>query len=225
RILQRDPTCADTNEPVDFTIANEPGLPTNGPPTVSILSPAPGESVPAGTTFTFRWTLADDVFVTDYLQVWANLTIGNQTISLVSDQTGIMSATWAAPNAVLSDVVIRVDVEDPFGEHASASRTFGVTQQSPLVIVIAVLIVAVLLGSVLFAVWRARKRERAPPPMSPPPPIAPAGPSAIPPSDMAGGLAAANKKVCPRCHTSVNAVDATCFFCEYKFVDGPKPPP
>ena len=225
RILQRDVLCTDTNTPADFTVANEPGLPTNGPPTVSIVSPASGETVPPGTTVTFTWTLSDDVFADGYLHVWANVTLGNQTIPLVVDGTGVTSATWIAPSAEVSGVEIRVDVEDPFGEHASATRTFSVTQQSPLVIVIAILIVAVLVGLLLFAFWRARKQERVPPPMSPPPPMAPAGPAGAPPPGIAGGLAAANRKVCPQCHMSVNAVDATCFFCGYKFPDDAKPPP
>ena len=225
RILQRDPPCTDTNQPGDFTLANEPGLPADGPPTVTIVSPNPGEAIPVGSTVTFTWTLSDDVFITNYLHVWANLTLGNQTIPLVADETGVLSATWATPNAAFSNVILRVDVENPFGEHASASRNFSVTQQSPLAIVIAVLIVAVLVGLVLFAFWRARRRERIPPPLSPPPPVAPANVAGVQTPGIAGGLAAANRKTCPRCHMSVNAADVTCFFCGYKFPDLTKPPP
>jgi RNA polymerase subunit RPABC4/transcription elongation factor Spt4 len=32
-------------------------------------------------------------------------------------------------------------------------------------------------------------------------------------------------KVCPRCHTTVNSTDVTCFFCGYRFQDGTGPPP
>jgi len=225
RILQRDVPCTDTNTAADFTVADEPGLPSNGPPTVSIVSPAPGEAVPPGTSVTFTWILSDDVFANGYLHVWANVTLGNQTIPLVVDGAGVTSATWIAPNAAVFDVVIRVDVEDPFGEHASATRTFDVSEQSSLVIVIAVLIVAVLVGLLLFAFWRVRKAERVPPPLSPPPPVAPADVAGAQPPGIAGGLAAANRKTCPRCHMSVNAADVTCFFCGYKFPEGPKPPP
>src|SRR2546421_364677 len=35
RILQRDTPCTDTNDPRDFTLGIEPGLPANGPPTAS----------------------------------------------------------------------------------------------------------------------------------------------------------------------------------------------
>jgi hypothetical protein len=225
RILQRDVSCTDTNTPADFAVADEPGLPANGPPTVSIVSPASGETVPPGTTVTFTWTLSDDVFVDEYLHVWANVTLGNQTIPLVVDGMGVTSATWLAPNAAVFDVVVRVDVEDPFEEHASATRTFDVTEQSILIIVVAVLIVAVLVGLLLFAFWRARKKERTPPPMSPPPPMAPAGSVGAPPTGIAEGLAAANRKTCPRCHKSVNAVDVTCFYCGYKFPNDTNPPP
>lgn len=225
QILQRDLACTDTNGPGDFALATEPGLASNGPPTVSIVAPAVGEAIAAGSTYTFVWSLSDDVFATAYIHVWANLTIGNQTTALVVDGRGVTSVAWAVPNAVLSDVVLRIDVEDPFGAHASATRSFRVTQQSLIVIAIAVLIVVVLVAFLLFAYWQARKRKRTPPPMSPPPPMAPASVAEVPPAGIAGGLAAANRKVCPRCHMSVNAADVTCFFCGYKFPEGAKPPP
>ena len=92
QILQRN-SCTDTNDPSDFTLAREPGLPsTNGPPSVSILSPGAGQAVQGGTTVGFTWTLSDDVFAPKYLHVWANLTVGGQTIPL-AEGLNVTSAT------------------------------------------------------------------------------------------------------------------------------------
>jgi len=124
----------------------------------------------------------------------------------------------------VSDVVVRVDVEDPFGAQASDTRTISLTRQSPLAIIVAVLI-AILLGLfLLFAFLRARKKPKVP---AEPPPTPPPGPAILPPvgaAKVTPGLAP-DKKVCPRCHTHVNADDVTCFFCGYKFPEEAKPPP
>jgi hypothetical protein len=213
QILQRD-ACTDTNDSSDFTLAREPGLPTtNGPPSVSILSPGVGQAVQGGTTVAFTWTLSDDVFAAKYLHVWANLTVGDQSIPIVSDGLDVTSATWPAPDAALSDLVLRVEAEDPFGQLGSATQTFGVTRQSPFALAIAILIAVVLFAFILFGLWRARKKEQGPPPSPPPPPMAPMTPAAQIASQ------AGARKVCPRCHTPVNAEDVTCFFCGYKFPD------
>jgi hypothetical protein len=225
QILQRDLSCTDTNDPRDFTLGIEPGLPANGPPTVAIVVPTSGQQVPAATTVTFSWTMSDDVFLSDYLHVWANVTIGNETIPLVVNQTGVMSVTWTTRDIVATDLVFRVVVRDPFGAHASASQTFSLTRQSPIALIVAILIAVVLLVFVVFGFRRARKREGAPP-IAPPakPPTAPIGPSSIAPP-IGAVLAGGDKKVCPRCHTAVQVADVICFFCGYKFTEENTPPP
>src|SRR5439155_13216681 len=100
QILQRDGSCTDTNDPRDFSLAMEPGTSANGRPTVAITVPSPGQQMPAGTTVTFTWTMSDDVFLNVYLHVWANVTIGNGTIPLVVDQTGVTSVTWTTRDIV-----------------------------------------------------------------------------------------------------------------------------
>src|SRR5438445_10957603 len=87
---------------------------------------------------------------------------------------------------------------------------------------IAVAIVLVLF--LLFGFLRARKKS-APP--AGPPPSPPVAPTILPPvgaATVTPGLAP-DKKVCPRCHTMVNVIDVTCFFCGYKFAEEAKPPP
>jgi hypothetical protein len=220
QILQRDAACTDTNDPADFSLATEPGLPsTNLPPTVTISMPTSGQAVQAGTTVTLAWTFEDDVFHSKYLHVWANLSYGNQTVRLVSGGLNTTRATWRAPDTALTGVVLRVEVQDPFGERGVASQTFGVTQESPLALIIAVVIALVLLAFLIFGFLRARRKELGPPPIPPPPPMSPTLPT-LPPSAPAApaepsGLEA--RKACPRCHTLVMAEDATCFFCGYRF--------
>ncbi|HEX9566323.1 MAG TPA: hypothetical protein VGA48_01850 [Thermoplasmata archaeon] len=117
-----------------------------------------------------------------------------------------------------------VDVEDPFGAHASDTRTVSLTRQSSLAIAVAVLIAIVLGLFLLFAFLRARKK---PVPPAGPPPSPPLAPTILPPvgaATVTPGLAP-DKKVCPRCHTMVNVIDVTCFFCGYKFPEAAKPPP
>ena len=224
RILERVASCTDTNQPSDFTIGIEPGLPANGPPTVAITMPTNGQALPAAGAVTLSWTMSDDVFLTRYLHVWVNVTIGNQTIPILTNGVGNTSVLWTTPAIAVSDVVVRVDVEDPFGAQASDTRTISLTRQSPLAIIVAVLI-AILLGLfLLFAFLRARKKPKVP---AEPPPTPPPGPAILPPVGavtVTPGLAP-DKKVCPRCHTHVNADDVTCFFCGYKFPEEAKPPP
>lgn len=222
QILQRDSNCTDTNDPADFTLAVEPGLPsTNGPPTVTIVTPGPGQTVQGGTTVTFAWTMSDDVFAQKYLRVWANLTLGTQTIPLLDGTPGATSAAWGAPDEMLSGVVLRVDVQDPFGAREAAEQTFGVTRQPPFALAIAILIAIVIGAFLIFGYLRARKRELGPPPM---PAAAPPGPSSLP-AGASVGPTPVERKTCPRCHTIVNAADVTCFFCGYLFPQEAKSPP
>jgi len=224
QILERDAACTDTNDPRDFTLQIEPGLPPNGPPTVAIVVPAAGQQIPAATAVTFTWTMSDDLFVNDYLHVWANVTIGNEIIALVVNQTGVTSVSWTTRDITATDLVFRVDVQDPFGAHASASQTFSLTRQSPIALIAAILIAVVLLVFVIFGFRRARKHEQAPP--SPPakPPTAPASPPPIAPP-IGAVLAGGDKKICPRCHTAVKVADVTCFFCGFKFEEENTTPP
>jgi len=224
RILERDSTCSDTNQPSDFTIGLEPGLPPNGPPIVTLTTPTNGQAVPAAGAFTITWTMSDDVFLSSYLLVWVNVTIGTQTIPLLNETVGDTAAVWMTPDIAVANVLVRVDVEDPFGAHASDTRTVSLTRQSSLAIVVAVLIAIVLGLFLLFAFLRARKKP-APPPG--PPPSPPLAPTILPPvgaATVTPGIAP-DKKVCPRCHTHVNVIDVTCFFCGYKFPEEAKPPP
>ena len=225
QILQRDGSCTDTNDPRDFSLALEPGIPASGRPTVAIVLPASGQQVPAATMVTFTWTMSDDVFINAYLHVWANVTIGNETIPLVVDQTGVTSVTWTTRDIVATDVIFRVDVQDPFGAHATAFTTFSLTRQSPIALIAAILIAVVLIVFVVFGYRRARKHEEASP--SPPPAKPPAAPP-VPPQvapPIGAVLAGGDKKVCPRCHTSVKVEDVTCFFCGYKFTEENATPP
>jgi hypothetical protein len=220
RILQRDASCTDTNDPRDFTLGTEPGLSAGQPPTVSITVPAAGQQIPAASLVTFTWTMSDNVFRSDYLHVWANVTIGTRVTRLVSDGIGVTSATWTTPNMAATDVAFQVDVEDPFGAHGTASQTFSLAPQSPLAVVIAALIAVVLVSFLIFAFLRSRKRKQVPPST---PPTQPTSPASSPPIDTAAFTQA--KKVCPRCHTAVKAEDQTCFFCGYKFPEQNAPPP
>ena len=225
QILQRDGSCTDTNDPRDFSLALEPGIPASGRPTVAIVLPASGQQVPAATMVTFTWTMSDDVFINAYLHVWANVTIGNETIPLVVDQTGVTSVTWTTRDIVATDVIFRVDVQDPFGAHATAFTTFSLTRQSPIALIAAILIAVVLIVFVVFGYRRARKHEEASP--SPPPAKPPAAPP-VPPQvapPIGAVLAGGDKKVCPRCHTAVKVEDVTCFFCGYKFTEENATPP
>src|SRR5207245_9648805 len=109
-----------------------------------------------GTTVTFTWTMSDDVFLNVYLHVWANVTIGNGTIPLVVDQTGVTSVTWTTRDIVATDLVFRVDVQDPFGADTTASTPFSLTRQAPIALIAALLIPLRLIVRVLFGYRRAR---------------------------------------------------------------------
>src|SRR5437899_3716367 len=61
-ILQRDANCTDTNQPSDFSLGVEPGLPANAPPTVTITSPTNGQALPAAGAVTLTWTISYAVF-------------------------------------------------------------------------------------------------------------------------------------------------------------------
>ena len=224
RILERDANCTDTNQPGDFSLGIEPGLPANGPPTVTITSPTNGQAIPAAGAVTVTWTMSDDVFLASYLHVWVNVTVGNQTTALLTDVIGATSVPWPTPDIAATGVVVRVDVQDPFGAQSSDTRTVSLTRQSSLALIIAVLIAVVLVLFLLFGFLRARRK---PPQPVAPPPIPPMPPAILPPvgaATVSTGVPP-DKKVCPRCQTHVNASDVTCFFCGYTFTEEAKPPP
>src|SRR3989449_6934593 len=86
------------------------------------------------------------------------------------------------------------------------------------------LTLAIVAATQLCAFLRARKK---PVPQPGPPPSSPLSPTILPPvgaATVTPGIAP-DKKVCPRCHTMVNVIDVTCFFCGYKFAEEAKPPP
>ena len=224
RILERFPTCGDTNTASDFRIAMEPGLPPNGAPTVTINAPAEGQSIPVGAPFTIAWSMSDDIFRTQDLLVWVNITIGGTNETILNAAAGQTSVVWAPPDVVTSGVVVRVEVVDPFDARSSASRTVSIFRPTPYSLVIAALVVTVLLAFLLFSVLRRRRARR--PPSGPPAPPTGLPPVAVPPP--AAGVTAPGppgKKLCPRCHTAVNLDDLVCFYCGNLFTEPPSGPP
>src|SRR3989442_15749533 len=105
--------------------------------------------------------MATDAFRNICLHVGADVTNGNGTIPLVVDQTGVTSVTWTTRDIVATDLVFRVDVQDPFGAHATAFTTFSLNRQSPIALIAAILIAVVLIVFVIFGYRRARRHEEA----------------------------------------------------------------
>jgi len=190
---------------------------TDQPPTVLILSPTDGQTFPAASTIIFAWAMSDDLVPAAQLPVWANVTIANVTTPLVAGAAGVMSVAWTAPDLEAPQAVFHLDVVDPSGLRSSSERSFSLTRQtappplSSLAIVIAVAIVLVLVVFIILGLLLAQKREEQPPfapTPAPPPRIGPPGIAPV-------------TKVCPRCHTTLNAIDVTCFYCGYLFPDQP----
>ncbi len=217
-ILERSASCADTNSPSDFHIATEPGLPAATPPVVAITAPGVGQNLPGGQTFTFRWTMTDNVFDSGYLKVWVNVTYLGTTTTLVNGTQGVTSAGWSVPDVSAPGSLVRVEVVNPFGLKGTASQTFAVAPATPYSAYVAVLVVIVIAVFILLAFRHARREEGQPPPSPPPAAPAQAPPAAppTPPSPAAGGT-----KTCPHCGTAVNVADETCFYCGQPFL---KPP-
>jgi len=199
---------------------------TNQPPTVSIGSPAEHEPFPAASTITFTWTMSDELLESAQLPVWANVTINDVTTALLVASLGATSVVWTAPDVAVDRAVLHVDVVNPADLRGSAERTFSLTRaslpqpppRSPLVFVVAALIVAVPVAFLLVGFLLARRRK-----VEQPPRTAPAPPLPSPP--VGSALASASgTKVCPQCHTTVNAIDVSCFFCGYRFPGEGRPP-
>ena len=221
-VLERISLCGDTNDASDFRIAQEPGLPANGPPTVSIAAPLPDQVVQGGQPVPIAWSMSDDIFLSGYLRVWVNVSYAGTSATLLAGARGATSVTWLAPDVDALATVVTVDVVDPYGERAAASRTFNVVRQQPFAgfgVVIGIL-VAIFLGLAILLGYRYASRRMDQPGMGPPrePPQAPP-PKAMPPAE--GPAPPEGKKICPRCGTAVNVRDWVCFFCGLRF---PEPP-
>lgn len=222
-ILERATFCGDTNDPSDFRLAREPGLPANGPPSVALVDPAPGVTLRSGQPFTIRWTMSDDLFLETYLLVWVNVSVGGANTTLLAGAEGASSVVWAVPDVETADAVLTIDVEDPFGERASAtSDPIRITRTIPFdgpAVLVAAIVVAVILGFLLVAYLFRRRRAPPAQPLAPrppgPPPSAPFPPAAAP--EPSGD----RRKTCPRCGTSIHERDWTCFFCGYRFPGAP----
>ncbi len=221
QILERSPYCTPGRGPSAFQIATEPGLPTNLPPTVAITSPTPGQNVQGGQTFTFVWTMSDDIFATAYLRVWVNLTVQGTTTSLLSGSAGATSVDWVVPDVNAPNAVVRVEVIDPFGSTTNVTQTFNILPSTPYSAYIAILVVAVIAVFIVVAFYYARRQEKPPPAMppkaEPPPQPAPPAGAAQPPATPPG----AGMKTCPKCGTSIREEDASCFYCGHLFVKTP----
>ncbi len=226
RILTRSPDCRDTNMPSDFRIDIEPGLPPNGPPSVALLTPVGGETLQAGAPFTVRWNMSDDLFETEVLEVWVNVTYAGTTSTLLDGLAGATSFEWSVPDVVASDAILTVDVTDPFGARASdSSGPFGIVRPQPfgefalvLGILALILVGALILIGYLYASRRldAAGRPKASPPTAPGGPTEPGTVGVETPESPPEG-----KKVCPQCGTAVHKRDWTCFYCGFRF---PEPP-
>src|SRR2546422_8658750 len=123
RILERDASCTDTNRPSDFALTTEPGVASTSNLTLGISSPTPGQTLPAASVVDLAWIMSDDVFQTGYVHLWANVTIGSQTIPALVDQLGATSVRWTTPDFT-GTAIREIDAEDPFGAHASATSNF-----------------------------------------------------------------------------------------------------
>ncbi|MGQ0796506.1 MAG: hypothetical protein ACT4OI_01385, partial [Methanobacteriota archaeon] len=204
-ILERAATCVDTDDPGDFRLAPEPGLPPNVAPTVTIIAPTAGAVVRVAESLPIAWTMADETFPASDLLVWVNATVGATTASVVSGAMGATSAAWIVPD-VPGDITITVEVVDPFGARGSDSvGPLSTRPPDPLgglfAVILAALVVLVIVGVLLVAYRSRRSRAQAPPRPPPQPPSS--APAAGPPT--AGpSPAAAGTKRCPRCGTAVH---------------------
>ncbi|HKZ98828.1 MAG TPA: hypothetical protein VJ326_04475 [Thermoplasmata archaeon] len=224
-VLERAVLCVDADSPSDFRLVPEPGLPPNGPPSVGLDAPSAGATLPGGAPFTIRWTMADDVFLEGYLLVWVNVSVGGTNTSVLAGAEGTTSVVWNVPDLQAADVIVTVEVSDPYGERAVATGgPFSIARSTPFdgsALVVALVLVGVVLGFLLLAFLFRRRGSRPParpamrPPAAPPPSAGPAPPPTGPvvPSE--------RTKTCPRCGTAVFERDWTCFFCGFRF---PGPP-
>ncbi len=221
QILERSPSCSDTNAPGDFRLGYEPGVPTTTNVSLQILAPTAGQTLTGGQSFTFRWAMSDDVFLTSYLRVWVNVTYAGVSHSLLAGAPGATSVGWTVPDVADAAASVHVDAVDPYGARTSQTTGFVIQKSTPFAVLVAILVALVLVAFILFAWWNARRKAQGPPrpPPSAPSPVPPAAqaetasPVASPPSPAT--------KACPRCGTQVQAQDDSCFYCGYLFV---KPP-
>ncbi len=214
QILERSPSCSDTNSPSDFHLARQPGLPVSTEPVVTVAAPGANQNLPGGQTYTFRWTMTDNVFDSGYLKVWVNVTYLGNSLTLLNGTEGATSVAWSVPDASAPGSVVTVQVVNPFDLRGNATQTFDIAPATPYSVYVAVLVVIVIAVFIYLAFRHARRQEGGAPSTPSPPPatqVPPATPPAAPPT----------MKTCPTCGTVVNVADETCFFCGNPF---PKPP-
>jgi hypothetical protein len=157
--------------------------------------------------------MTDGVFDSGYLKVWVNVTYLGTTAPLLSGTTGATSVDWGVPDVSAPGSTVTVEVVNPFGLKGQASRTFTVAPATPYSAYVAVIIVIVIAVFILLAYRHARRQEGSPTPVTrPAETLGPPPPVAAPRTPTAQGT-----KVCPRCGTSVNEADETCFFCGLAF--------
>ncbi len=217
QILERASFCSAAPAPSGFLLAKEPGLPAAAPPSITIDAPAAGQNVQGGQVFTIRWTMTDPVFVSSYLRVWVNVTVGGTTTTVLAGAQGATSVDWNVPDLSQSNVNIRVSAVNPFGTEGNTTTTFNIVPSTPYSIYIAIAVIAVIAAFIVIAYYYAHRQSRPPPepPAAPPPEAQPATPSAP-------AAAAPGSKTCPNCGTVVQVADETCFYCGKPFA---RPPP
>ncbi len=220
-MLNRTSPCGSQATQPGYQLSREPGLPAITNVAVQILAPVEGQTLTGGQSFTFTWSMSDDVFLGSYLTAWVNVTYGGNSYPLVAGSQGATSVAWTVPDITESSASVHVDAMDPYGARTSQTTGFVIQKSTPFAVIIAILVALVIVAFVLLAWWNARRKTRE---------IARESSklSAVAaPAPAAGVPLAANPppssstKLCPRCGKQVKSQDDSCFYCGYLFT---KPP-
>ncbi|MFO8109770.1 MAG: S8 family serine peptidase, partial [Thermoplasmata archaeon] len=122
--------------PQDFAVVVsgglEPAMEEGDPPTMTITSPAGGETWSHGDTESITWTSTQGDDPIDYVDLRYSIDGGDSWHDIVSEQSDSGSFSWTIPNVQSDDCIVQGRIVDTVGRYAmDESGTFTIAGSPP----------------------------------------------------------------------------------------------
>lgn len=120
--------------PAGFTVSGSTSGGDTTAPTVSVSSPAAGESVTAGSPYTIQWTATDNVGVSSVDLAYSLNGSGGPYTTIATGQANTGSYSWSVPAGITSsNAVVQVMARDAAGNLGTGlSGTFFIVAAPPV---------------------------------------------------------------------------------------------
>ena len=89
-------------------------IPDSTPPSVSIISPATGNSLGAGTSYNISWSASDASGLIGPVTIYYSTNEGLVYTKVATCDSGVTNCSWQVPNVITNEARIKVSVSDTY---------------------------------------------------------------------------------------------------------------